>query len=560
MNEQFLNIKKLFKEKKFTELVFYIETEFINKSSQIKNILAVARLLSQKNFDTYSQAIQEFKDVYLQEKHTQLGLEGLINYINALSDFYDFVGPFDQSKDFSNDFKEAIQIFKEAETFFGYNKDLISAIIRVFNRAGNLDLALNYYDLLYKNSDLNLKKASAWIFNNLYKKTWSQKDFFNFSKLLDDYSKKYPENLLTKLNNKKNKKIKIGFLSSDITKGHSITYFLKTVLKNYDKIKYEIILYINNIVEDETTKEFIRLADNYRNISSLDDISAINLIREDKVDVMIDLMGATSSNRIPLFKNRIAPTQVAWLGYCNTTGLKEMDYLIVDHNLVYQDEEKFYHERIIYLKDIWNCHSGFDFERLFNPSPLLENMNITFGSFNNFSKINDNVAEVWSNILKKIKGSKLLLKTSTQKNSTRIKEIFKNNLVDESVVFLQTQKSFKDHLNLYNQIDIALDTFPYNGVTTSFEAIWCGVPVLTMKGYNFNSRCGESINKNLDLHELIAVDEDDYVDKALKLSLDKKKLINLRKKIFEDSTNSPLFDQKKFSESFFSSIENHIKF
>ena len=560
MKEQFLNIKKLFTEKKFIELIFYIETEFITKTSQIKNILGVARLSSQKNFNTYLQAIQDFKESYLQEKNSQFGLEGLINYINALCDFYDFLGPYDQSKDFSNDFDEVMQIFRDAETFFGYKKELISAIIRVYNRSGNLDLALNYYDQLYKNNDLNLKKASAWIFNNLYKKTWSQKDFFNFSKLLDDYSEKYPDNLLIKLNDKKNKKIKIGFLSSDITKGHSITYFLKTVLKNYDKNKYEIILYINNIVEDQTTKEFIHLSDGYRNISSLEDIKAINLIRDDKVDVMIDLMGATSSNRIALFKNRVAPTQIAWLGYCNTTGLKEMDYLIVDHNLVYPDEENFYHEKIIYLKDIWNCHSGFDFKRLSNPAPFLKNIYITFGSFNNFSKINDNVAEVWSNILKKIKGSKLLLKTSTQKNPARIKEIFKNNLVDESVVFLQTQKSFKDHLDLYNQIDIALDTFPYNGVTTSFEAIWSGIPVLTMKGYNFNSRCGESINKNLHLDELIARDEDDYINKALQLSLDKKKLINLRKKIFDKSMNSPLFDQKKFSKFFFSSIENHIKF
>ena len=162
--------------------------------------------------------------------------------------------------------------------------------------------------------------------------------------------------------------------------------------------------------------------------------------------------------------------------------------------------------------------------------------------------------------MKNSKLQQIILKTSTQKNPARIKEIFKNNLVDESVVFLQTQKSFKDHLDLYNQIDIALDTFPYNGVTTSFEAIWSGIPVLTMKGYNFNSRCGESINKNLHLDELIARDEDDYINKALQLSLDKKKLINLRKKIFDKSMNSPLFDQKKFSKFFFSSIENHIKF
>ena len=140
-----------------------------------------------------------------------------------------------------------------------------------------------------------------------------------------------------------------------------------------------------------------------------------------------------------------------------------------------------------------------------------------------------------------------------------MKKLIKKNGVLDSVIFHKRFDNKKDHLNLYKKIDIALDTFPYNGVTTSFEAIWMGVPVLTMAGYNFNSRCGESINKNLNMEYLIAKDEKEYVSKAVDLSNDKDKFINLRKSIFLNAIKSPLFNGKKFSENFFNSLKEIIK-
>ena len=128
----------------------------------------------------------------------------------------------------------------------------------------------------------------------------------------------------------------------------------------------------------------------------------------------------------------------------------------------------------------------------------------------------------------------------------------------DSVIFYTSFDNKKDHLDLYKKVDIALDTFPYNGVTTSFEAIWMGVPVLTMAGYNFNSRCGESINKNLGMEQLIAKDEKEYIFKATDLSNDKEKYINLRKSIFLNAIKSPLFNGKKFSENFFNSLRDII--
>ena len=317
---------------------------------------------------------------------------------------------------------------------------------------------------------------------------------------------KLPENKLVKIRRKEGGKIKIGFLSSDILKKHSVTYFLKTVFLNYDQDKFEIYLYLDNKIEDDNTNEFKVLVKKTFNISDLEDVDAINLIRKDEIDIMFDIMGLSSVRRISLFKNRLAPKQISWLGYCNTTGIDNIDYLIADPNLIYPKEECNYVEKIIYLPNIWNCHSELSADREEIDPPCLKNKYITFGSFNSFNKINDNVIYVWSQILKNVVGSKLILKSSSKIDKSYIEKRFTENGVLDSVIFLEKRKLIK-HFILYKQIDIALDTFPYNGVTTSFEAISMGVPVLTMKGYNFNSRCGESINKNLGMKDLIAKDD-----------------------------------------------------
>ena len=152
------------------------------------------------------------------------------------------------------------------------------------------------------------------------------------------------------------------------------------------------------------------------------------------------------------------------------------------------------------------------------------------------------------------------MKTSKRQHAQdRIKELFKKNEVLNSIRFIEREEVFENHLNAYNEIDIALDTFPYNGVTTSFEAIWMGVPVITMAGYNFNSRCGESINKNLGMQQLIAKDENDYVQKIVNLSDDHDKYISLRKSIFTNALKSPLFNTKRFAENFYNALRKIIK-
>ena len=556
MDEKNSKISVLFNEKKYDELIFFLETEFKNKSSQILNLLGVSRLFNSRDKKSLMLALREFKQAYIQEKKTQFGLEALINFINTAVDLYIMQSPVDDVlNDSSAHLNQTNELYDEAKYFFGYNERLVSAIIRVYKQQANLDKILSGYKTLFDHGNLNLNTFTSWIYFNNYKKSWSQKDYFKYTKLLQTYVEKFPESKLVRIKEARGDKIKIGFLSSDILKKHSITYFLKTVLLNYDKDKFEIYLYLDNKIEDDNTNEFKALVKKTCNISNLNDIDAINSIRQDKIDIIFDIMGLSSAQRVSLFKNRLAPKQISWLGYCNTTGVDNMDYLISDPNLIYPEEECNYVEKIIYLPNIWNCHSELNVERVDIESPCLKNKYITFGSFNNFNKINDSVINVWSQILKNVIGSKLILKSSSKVDKNYIKKKFIENEVSNSVVFLEKRKLIK-HFNLYKQIDIALDTFPYNGVTTSFEAISMGVPVLTMKGYNFNSRCGESINKNLGMKDLIAKDESEYIFKAKKLAEDQDELLKIRKKIFAIAPYTPLFDKKKFANDFFNCLEN----
>jgi len=555
MDEKILKLSNLFKEKKYDDLIIFIQNSFPKKSAQILNLLGVARLFNNRDKNSLILALSDFKQAYIKEKKTNFGLEALINFINTAADLYALQSPLqDTEYDSSIFLNQTNDLFEEAKINFGYNEKLVSSIIRVYKHQANLNKTLFYLEKQFEKSELNQSGFASWIFFNNYKKNWTQSDFLKYSKLFSDKIENFNPSNLVELNRKKNSKIRIGFLSSEILGKHSITYFLETIFKDYNKDKFEIYLYLDNAIEDENTNEFKILVKKFINVSSLEDIEAFNLIRSDNIDIMFDITGVTLSNRVSLFKNRMAPKQISWLGYCNTSGLENMDYLIADKNLIYDEEKNYYSEKIIYMPNIWNCHSGLNSIRSFSDPPCLKEKNITFGSFNNFNKINDQVISVWSQILLKVKNSKLILKSSLKMDKSFLKKEFEKYGVIDSIKFLEKRK-LESHYNLYKNIDIALDTFPYNGVTTTFEALAMGVPVITMKGYNFNSRCGESIIKNLGVEELIANNEDDYILKAQKIANDKDKLLELRKNIFKISHETPLFDTKQFSQDFFDILE-----
>ena len=550
-----LKLQDLFKKKKYSEIISQITLKIKeeDRNAGLNVLLGISRMsMGLKDKNQVSLAVQDFKKGYLKEQKGVNGLNALTNFVLASSILSDF-------ENTNVDFDEIKSFYQVSPKPFKDQRAINIAMSTVYSRLSDYKGMVFHFEKIIKSKKFVAQDLCNYGYWRCFDKNWTQSKFLEFGKFVNDNLKEYHKNDIVPLSDKRNEKIRVGFLSADINGSHSINYFLKTVLENYDKENFEIILFTNRLKDKKAAERITNLANKTIDVGKLDSLGAFNAIRKFNLDIMIDIMGYTSRNKIEFYKNRLAKKQVIWMGYCNTSGLENMDYIMTDPNLIYKNEKNLYSEKVIYLPEIWNCHCGFDFERKENSPPLINNKYFTFGSFNNPAKMTDNVLDCWSNILKKVKGSKLIIKCSSKKKKfDRIEKIFKKNGVLDSVTFYYRIDKLEDHLNLYKKIDVALDTFPYNGVTTSFEAIWMGVPVLTMAGYNFNSRCGESINKNLNMEQLIAKDEDDYVDKAVNLSNNYDGYVNLRKSIFTDAIESPLFNRNKFAENFFRSLKKIV--
>ena len=336
---------------------------------------------------------------------------------------------------------------------------------------------------------------------------------------------------------------------------HSVTYFIKDLF-NYKNENFETHIFSDIDVkkEDDTTKIIKAKVDFFHNISSKNNKEFASFLRSIGIDVLIDMNGYVGKGRVEIFNSRVCKIQISWLGYNNTIGLNHSDYLIADKNLIFEKEKEHYQEKIIYLDKIWSCHSGLNIERKYNQLPSQISDTFTLGSFNNYSKISDDTVEVWSEILKKIDNSRLVLKSSVSHSEIHFKELFEKKGVLNKIIFKDRSKNFTDHINLYKDIDLCLDTFPYTGVTTTCEALWMNVPVISLAGFNFNSRCGESILINSDLKDLVANNKDDYISKVVSLAKDLDKLKKIRKFIFDEVLKTNTFNTKKFAANFWKSI------
>ena len=451
----------------------------------------------------------------------------------------------------------SIYVLKHLDNFYKLNKKnpkIVEGLARIHFQLANMDLSVKYFSELVKLNPIYTIDGGrlSYLASMNYSSNIRQSDYFNECKILSHKFEEYSSFPAYKIENIKNQKLKIGFLSADF-KDHSVNYFLKDIISKIDKKKFYLIGLSNLDVSKHhkiITKYYQKSFDEWFDIFDYSDKDLIDFIRSLNIDILIDLNGFTYGNRINVFAARSAKVQIGWCGYNNSLGIKNMDYLIADKNLIKKEEQNLYSEKIIFFPKIWNAMSKPENLPDVNDLPFKNHEKFKFGSFNSFKKISSDVIKVWSKILKN-SNCELYLKNSSGYNKElydNLKKKFEQEKVDLKNIFFLKRSEKNEFMKDYHKIDVALDTFPYPGVTTSFQAYLMGVPVLTMRGFNFNSRCGESININLGLNKFIAKNNEDYFKKSIELQ-DKKKLIHLRSILRKKVLNSPLFDTDNFSKN-----------
>ncbi|MBF0224715.1 MAG: tetratricopeptide repeat protein [Desulfobacterales bacterium] len=357
-------------------------------------------------------------------------------------------------------------------------------------------------------------------------------------------------------------KIRIGYISPDF-KEHSVSYFLLPLLYGHNRNKFEIYCYSDVKNEDKITQLIKKISDKFQQIFTLSNEDAAELIYHDKIDILIDITGHTQNNRLLVFAMKPSFVQITWLGYPSTTGIPLIDYRITD-NIAdpIGDTDKYYSEKLIRLPSGFLCYDPLNNAPDISDMPAIKSNMITFCSFNNLPKINENVISVWSKILKEVANSQLMLKsrglfdpTTRQRYYSMFKE---HGIQKEKIIMLPRTHSTFEHLKNYNNADIGLDTFPYNGTTTTFEALWMGIPVITLKGKCHASRVGSSILEKLNLLELIADSEETYIKKTVQLTFNFKKISELRIQLRNILLSSNLMNAKNFATSFENALEQVI--
>lgn len=345
------------------------------------------------------------------------------------------------------------------------------------------------------------------------------------------------------------RRLRVGYVSPDFRQ-HSVAYFIEPVIAEHDRQRFEVYCYSDVARPDPVTERFKALADHWHDVSADSDETLARRIRGDGIDLLVDLDGHAAGNRLPVFAQKPAPVQMTYLGYPATTGLPEMDYRITDGVAdPLESVDSASSEIRVRLPNGFLCYRPSDAA----PPVAAANKDggtITFGSFNELPKVSPEVVRSWSRILEQLPGSTLLLKAAAlgdPATRTRVKRRFEAAGVSSGrIELLGRTATLEEHLALYARVDVALDTFPYNGTTTTCEALYMGVPVVTLEGAAHAGRVGASLLSVLQLTELVAASEDDYVDTAVALATDAERRVTFHATLRDRLRSSALCDSRSF--------------
>lgn len=340
-----------------------------------------------------------------------------------------------------------------------------------------------------------------------------------------------------------NRRLRIGWVTGDLHRQHPVNIFMLPMLQRFDHASFDICVYYVGAMHDKYTRLAKDCVDCWREVAGLDDAALQQVIVADKIDILIDLAGHTQNHRLGLFAMRAAPVQATFLGYPHSTGLSSIDWLIGDATVCPDEDLHLYSEGLAHLPNSVFCWAPIEEYPL--PSPRPAQASVVFGSFNNVMKLSPQTIALWARILLKVPDALLLLKAPSLRDAevqTRFVDLFAAHGIVRERLLLRGPSGLAEMMQEYGDIDIALDPTPYNGGTTTLQALWMGVPVVTLAGGGFVSRMGASFMKTLRRSDWVASSEDGYVAAAVGLASSRAILRCSRAYLREQMMNSPLCD------------------
>ena len=347
------------------------------------------------------------------------------------------------------------------------------------------------------------------------------------------------------------RKLRIGYISPDFC-AHPVGFFFEPLLESHNRSEVEVYGYGNVAFPDGVTEQFKNKFDHYRNIRGIDDKNTAAMIERDQIDILIDLAGHTGDSRVRVLAFRPAPVQATYLGYFETTGMEQIDYFLTDEKMSTASSQQFHTEKLLSFSQCCLCYRPLNTAIPAAPSPVAEKGYITFGMFGNSTKMNPDIISLWAKILQNNENSRMLLMFKGGQNkeiTDRYYRLFEQFGISRDRVDFHGRKSFPEYLQTHKDVDIMLDTFPYNGGTTTCDALWMGVPVISLVGEHHFSRVGLSILSCVGLEFFAASTPDEYVAKACALAAKPDALAKIRTSMRARMASSSLCDVKLFTQN-----------
>ena len=446
------------------------------------------------------------------------------------------------------DLSDAEKILLDSiQRFPGKNKPLNNLGL-CYEEQGKIQQAIDFYEKAALSEKTGLQARSNLLFTMHYLPDISAEMLYKVHCKWNTF----PNNKIFHFENSYDKSdqiLNIGYLSPDF-RIHPVATFLYPILLNHNRKQFKIFCYAQIDQTDDMTEKIKKLCTNWVDITSLSDEEVCNAIQKDNIQILIDLAGHSKNNRMKIFAMKPAPVQISYLGYPGTTGLKQIDYRITDQCADPKENDSFHTEKLVRMPHCFLCYDPKESMPDISSLPALKNGFITLGSFNRMSKLNDNVLDMWAEIMIRQKNTRLILKAQAFHDfeiKKRVNNFFEKKGVKKNrLILLERIASRIEHLKLYHKIDIALDTFPYHGTATTCQALWMGIPVISLQGKAHVSRVSTSILNTLGLNDFIALSSEEYIDKVCKLSANINLLSFLRTKLRIIFQNSPLHQSKNF--------------